>query len=216
MTQHEAVGTNPEDIPEVGRPAPNSLSDHIDQNIETVVALQRREWEMTSVSQRRVEQIGRFIGRPVYLVALLCFVVVWVAVNVGLSSMGKTSWDPMPFELLDGLLTLIALVTTTIVLIAQNRQTRLEQQHTHLGLQVNLLTEQKVTKLIHLIEELRKDMPMVRNREDPQATAMQERADAGQVISAIEEVGLADDHKSAAPAKPNNPGPRSPPDSTNR
>ena len=59
---------------------------------------------------------------------------------------------------------MIALVTTTIVLIAQNRQSRLEQQHTHLGLQVNLLTEQKVTKLIHLIEELRKDMPMVRDR----------------------------------------------------
>jgi uncharacterized membrane protein len=45
-------------------------------------------------------------------------------------------------------MTLISLVTATIVLIAQNRQTRLEQQHTHLELQVSLLTEQKVTKLI--------------------------------------------------------------------
>jgi len=55
------------------------------------------------------------------------------------------------FALLDGILSLVALITTTIVLIAQNRQAKLEQQHTHLALQVNLLTEQKVTKLIDLI-----------------------------------------------------------------
>jgi uncharacterized membrane protein len=175
------------------RPPPNSLSEHIGQNIESVVALQRREWEMTSLSQRRVERVGRFIGRPAYLVGLLVFVAIWIAVNLGLVSSGRTPWDPLPFELLAGLLTLIALLTTTIVLISQNRQSHLEQQHTHLGLQVNLLTEQKVTKLIHLMEELRKDLPMVKNRVDPQAMAMQERADASQVITAIEEVGLAND-----------------------
>ena len=85
------------------RAVPSSLSDHIDQNIETVVALQRREWESTSVSQRRVESIGRFIGRPVYLVALLCLVVGWIVANITLASVGKRPWDPTPFELLDGL-----------------------------------------------------------------------------------------------------------------
>jgi uncharacterized membrane protein len=180
----------------------NSLSDHIDQNIESVVALQRREWEMTSLSQRRVERVGRFMGRPLYLVGLLAFVAIWVAANLGMLWSRSAPWDPVPFEMLDSLLTFVSLVTTTIVLIAQNRQSRLEQQHTHLGLQVNLLTEQKVTKLIHLIEELRKDMPMVRDRHDPQAAAMQERADAEQVISAIEEVGLTDDGQAAADKKP--------------
>jgi uncharacterized membrane protein len=75
-------------------------------------------------------------------------------------------------------------------LIAQNQQATLEQQRAHLDLQVNLLTEQKVTKLIHLLEELRRDLPMVHDRHVPQAAAMQERADAGQMASAIENVGL--------------------------
>ena len=180
----------------------NSLSDHIDQNIESVVALQRREWEMTSLSQRRVERVGRFMGRPVYLVGLLALVAIWVAANLGMLWSRSVPWDPVPFEMLDSLLTFVSLVTTTIVLIAQNRQSRLEQQHTHLGLQVNLLTEQKVTKLIHLLEELRKDLPMVKDRHDPQAAAMQERTDAEQVISAIEEVGLTDDGQAAADKKP--------------
>jgi uncharacterized membrane protein len=173
--------------------AADSLSDQIEHNIEGVVALQRREWEQTAVSQRRVERVGRFMGRPVYLVGLLCLALLWIAANVAVAHFGYAPLDPPPFEMLQGMLSLTALITTTIVLISQNRQTKLEQQHTHLGLQVNLLTEQKVTKLIHLIEELRRDMPMVKNRHDPQAVLLQEGADTKQVLSAIEDVGLTDD-----------------------
>jgi uncharacterized membrane protein len=181
----------------------DSLSEHIDQNIESVVALQRREWETVGLSQRRVERLSRFIGRPVYLVALLGVVAIWIVYNLTAASWGLKPFDAPPFALLDGILSLVALITTTIVLIAQNRQAKLEQQHTHLALQVNLLTEQKVTKLIHLIEELRRDLPMVKDRHDAQATAMQERADTAQVVSAIEEVGLTRDVQESKPAKPN-------------
>jgi uncharacterized membrane protein len=173
------------------------LSAHIDQNIESVVALQRREWDQASTSQRRVERISRVIGRPVFLVGLLLFVALWIVFNSLMPSWGLKPLDPPPFPWLEGSLTLVALLMTTIVLIAQNRQTKLEQQHTHLGLQVNLLTEQKVTKLIHLIEELRRDLPMVKNRDDPQAAALQESPNASVVLSAIEEGGLTD---SAEPA----------------
>ena len=165
----------------------HSLSEHIDHNIESVVALQKREWETVGPTQRWVERVGRFVGRPVYLMVLLGAIGVWVAVN--LWSRSGMRWDPPPFELLDGLMTLISLVTTTIVLIAQNRQSKLEQQHTHLGLQVAMLTEQKVTKLINLIEELRRDMPMVENRHDPHAEALQESADTAKVLAALEEGG---------------------------
>ena len=169
--------------------AASSLSDHIDQNIETMAALQRRETEMASASQRLVERMSRFIGRPAYLLGLLVFVIAWVATNLG-TPFGMASFDPPPFEMLDGILTFSALVTTTIVLIAQNRQARQEQQHRHLDLQLSLLTEQKVTKLIHLVEELRRDLPMVKDRDDPQATVLQEAADTAAVISAMDEGGL--------------------------
>jgi uncharacterized membrane protein len=177
-----------------------TLSEHIDQNIESVVTLQKREWETVGVAQRRVEAVGRWLGRPLYLVGLLTAIAVWVSVNVIRQAQG--GWDPPPFELLDGVMTLISLITTTIVLIAQNRQTKLEKQHTHLQLQVALLTEQKVTKLIKLIEELRRDMPMVRDRHDPHAEALQESADTAKVVAALEEGGatLADQNPPPAAA----------------
>jgi uncharacterized membrane protein len=77
-----------------------------------------------------------------------------------------------------------------VVLIAQRRQTKVTEERAHLDLQINLLTEQKVTKLIHLIEELRRDLPMVRNREDPHAAALEQRTDAAQVLSALKNTSL--------------------------
>jgi uncharacterized membrane protein len=183
------------------RSAAGSLSDQISQNIESVVALQRRELETTTVAQRRLEWISRLIGRPAFLLGLVSLTGVWIALNLWPAIFSLKPFDPYPFALLQGLLTFSSLFTTTIVLIAQNRQTKLEQQHTHLDLQVNLLTEQKVTKLIHLIEELRHDLPMVKDRHDPQAAYLQERADTSQVLSAIEEVGLTKDiHASSTTA----------------
>jgi uncharacterized membrane protein len=175
---------------ETERAAGSSLSDHITQNIEGVVALQRREWDATSPSQRRLERVSRVVGRPAYLVGILLLSGVWILFN-GLSArFGVAPFDPPPFQWLELLLSFVALITTTIVLIAQNRQTKFEQQRAHLDLQVNLLTEQKVAKVIHLIEELRRDLPMVKDRHDPQAAEMQERADTAQLASALDEVGL--------------------------
>jgi uncharacterized membrane protein len=174
-----------------------TLSEHIDQNIESIVALQKRESEAVGVTQRRLEAVGRWLGRPFYLVGLLTAIAVWVGVNVIRRAQG--GWDPPPFELLDGVMTLISLITTTIVLIAQNRQTKLEKQHTHLELQVALLTEQKVTKLINLLEELRRDMPMVRDRHDPHAEALQESADTAKVVAALEQGGAVPADQSPPP-----------------
>jgi uncharacterized membrane protein len=90
---------------------------------------------------------------------------------------------------LQGVLTIAALMTTTVVLIAQNRLTRIETQRSQLDLQVNLLTEQKVTKLIHLLEELRRDLPMVKDRHDPEAAVLQQRTDTAQVLVALQKAG---------------------------
>ncbi|HEY6926010.1 MAG TPA: DUF1003 domain-containing protein [Steroidobacteraceae bacterium] len=166
------------------------MADHISQNVGSILALHRRESQTLTPAQRRLERVGRFVGRPLFLIEVIVFVAVWVAFNWLAPIVHFTPFDPPPFAWLDGILTFTALCTTTIVLIAQNRQAKLEQQHAHLDLQVNLLTEQKVTKLIHLLEELRRDLPMVKNRHDPQAEAMQEGADTDQVVSALRDVGL--------------------------
>ena len=63
--------------------------------------------------------------------------------------MGKTTLFESP-RLLVGL---NAFVISTTVLIRQNRMSRLADHHAHLDLQVNLLTEEKTSKIIALLEE---------------------------------------------------------------
>ena len=88
---------------------------------------------------------------------------------------------------LQGIVSLGALLTTTVVLITQNREAQLEEQRLELELQVNLLTEQKTTKLIRLLEELRRDLPMVKDRHDPEAAALQKPTNPEEVLAALEE-----------------------------
>lgn len=171
---------------------------HLDENIDSVLEVQKREWEQRPAAQRFVDRASRYIGRPRYLLVLVGFVGCWIGVNALAPRWGLVRFDAFPYPLLEGILTLAALVSTTVVLIAQNRQTRIEQQHMHIALQLSLTTEQKVAKMINLIEELRRDLPMVRNRHDQQAATFSQKTDALQVLSAIEEVGLADDPSSSS------------------
>ena len=63
-------------------------------------------------------------------------------------------------------------------------------------------TEQKAAKLIDLIEELRRDLPNVNNRHDPDATLLKKSMHPDLVIAALDKRGDADGQvKSAADGK---------------
>jgi uncharacterized membrane protein len=163
------------------------VPEHVSQNIDSILAFYRREERKISDSQRMLEMLGGFMGRPTYLAAVLAFVAVWLLSNVVGKSLGLPVPDPPPFFWLQGIVSLGALLTTTVVLITQNREAKLEEQRLELELQVNLLTEQKTTKLIHLLEELRRDLPMVKDRHDPEAAALQKRTHPEELLAALEE-----------------------------
>ena len=159
----------------------------INQNIETILAFYTREEQKISRSQRHLENISGFVGRPLYLGSILSVVTFWVLANVFARRFGLVQFDPPPFFWLQGVVTLGALLTATVVLIKQNRLAKIEEQRAHLDLQLNLLTEQKTTKLIDLIEELRNDLPMVKNRHDAASAALQKPTDPHMVLAALDE-----------------------------
>jgi uncharacterized membrane protein len=73
------------------------------------------------------------------------------------------------------------------VLVRQTRQENFAEQRSQLMLQLNLLSEQKIAKMIALLEELRADLPDVADRHDPEAEMMQEAADPIAVLAALQE-----------------------------
>ena len=165
--------------------APDEMPQHISQNIDSIVAFHRREAFQLSESQRRLQHIARWLGNPAYLIYASSIAVAWLLYNALAPLMHLPRFDPPPFMWLQGLVSVAAFFTTTVVLISQNRQARFDAQRLNLDLQLNLVTEQKTTKLIHLIEELRRDLPMVQDRDDPVAAAMQQPTDATKVLDAL-------------------------------
>jgi uncharacterized membrane protein len=143
--------------------------------------LYARAEQAAGAPQRAIERFTQAVGRPRSLFALLAFVVAWVTFH-SLTS----SFDPPPFVWLQGVTGLFAVLITTMVLITQNRERKHEQQRHLLDLHVNILVEQKVTKLIALVEELRRDLPSVTNRHDPEAQAMSQSMDPHAVVETLE------------------------------
>jgi uncharacterized membrane protein len=160
-------------------------SDRLSRNIADVLELEQKEAAAISPAHKKLEQISRRVARPGYLLLVLSLVSVWIAFNLLSPKMGIVPFDSPPFPWLQGLLTLIALLTATVVLVGQRRQMKLAEQRGHLDLQINLLTEQKVSKLIHLLEELRHELAETPVRHDPHVAELKKPTDAAQVMSAL-------------------------------
>ena len=176
-------------------------SGQIGQNIAAVHDFYTREQQKRSAPQRHAESLGGFVGRPVFLVVILAFVTVWMGVNLAMPVWGIAAFDEPPFHWLKGVIALAALLTTTVVLIKQNRVDRLAEQRAHLDLQVTLLIEQQAAKLIDLIEELRRDLPNVQTRHDSGAVAMQYAMSPQGVLAALDEEVISPDGSTTAAAR---------------
>jgi uncharacterized membrane protein len=190
-------GVTPAGQTEPGQPVAGSELDQISQNIEAVLDFYTREELKISRSQRLLERISEFIGRPVFLGIILLLVTLWIFGNEVMPAFGMTVFDPAPFFWLQGMVGLSALLTTTVVLSKQNRLAKLEEQRAHLDLKVNLLTEQKAAKLIDLLEELRRDLPNVKNRHDSEAVALQQSMNPELVLAALDERSALDNRAKA-------------------
>lgn len=164
-----------------------SERDQINQNIEAVQEFYVREDQKISRSQRSLERISHFVGKPAFLGYILCFVAVWILTNILLRRSGMAEFDRAPYPWLQGIVGLGALLTMTVVLTRQNRIDKLAEQRAHLVLKVTLLTEQKAAKLIGLVEELRRDLPNVKNRHDPSAESLLQPMHPDLVLATLDE-----------------------------
>jgi uncharacterized membrane protein len=164
----------------------SELPPSVSENIGTIAEFHARHEDHVSATQKAVEKIALFLGSPGYVFANVVLIACWIAGNLLAPDLGWKQIDEPPFFWLQGFVTLNAFIISTTVLIRQNRMSRLAEHHAHLDLQVNLLTEEKSSKIIALLEELRRDMPNVRDKTDREAEELAKHADAKAVLSAIE------------------------------
>ena len=171
----------------MSKPEPEATgpSDHIARNVQVAAEIHARAERELSSHQRGIERATARLGRPASIYAVLAIVAAWVTWNVVAPHLGVEPFDPAPFAFLQTVIGLVALMVSLTVLATQMRQAKISERRMHLDLQVNLLAEQKVAKLIELVEELRRDLPNVHDRRDSEAEAMTQPAEPLEVIAAI-------------------------------
>jgi uncharacterized membrane protein len=161
------------------------LSEQVFKNIETIIGFQAKQVQKLPWRDRIVEKIAAFFGKSEFLYLQLLFFISWVIcthIAPWLLPFGLP-----PFDAEEMGLDIAALLIATGVLVQQSRQDKLAEQRSHLSLQINLLTEQKIAKLIELMEELREDLPLIRDRHDFEAQIMQKATDPQIVLDILGE-----------------------------
>jgi uncharacterized membrane protein len=158
---------------------------HVAETLETIAELHKKAERAVPRHQRSIEATTEVLGRPSTVYILAGGVVLWVVLNVFLPRVGVRPPDAPPFAWLQTASSVGALLMAAMVLSTQNRQRKPAEERERLDLHVNLLAEQKLAKLIALIEELRRDMPNVSNRVDSLAEAMTHAVDPNAVADAL-------------------------------
>jgi uncharacterized membrane protein len=162
------------------------LSEHVLEGIEAIVALQEEARAGRTRHELAVDSLSAVMSRPatIYLVVAICGM--WCVGNLVAAHVFGHSLDPAPFFFMQSIVCLGALVVALVFTAGQRQAAAVAEQRANLDLQVNILAEKKLAKLIALVEELRRDLPQVRNREDPEAVEMSKPADPANVARELD------------------------------
>lgn len=156
------------------------------ENIDVVKGFDQAQDEEVSPARGLIERISTIFGSPAYFASVIAFVFGWVAVNLWGMHAGWRHIDEPPFFWLQGIVSSNALLLTVAVLIRQSRMAELAEHRAHLDLQINLLTEQKVSKLLELVNEIARANGAVASTSDA-ALDLETPANAKALLNAIKE-----------------------------
>ena len=99
--------------------------------------------------ERITDTIARRAGSVWFIATHVVFFASWFTVNVT-----RFAFDPYPFNFLNLVVALEAVILTSVVLLTQNHMTQLADRRAALDLQINLLSEQELTAMLHMLNGL--------------------------------------------------------------
>ncbi len=178
------MDTNPPDRPTTDVLQPGSFSSVLERNIRALHD-RRQDDERKATRQEVVaEAITRFAGSMPFVYVHIALAVAWIAINQG--------WVP-PVPRFDPSYVILAtaasvegIFLSTFVLISQNRASAAANRRAELDLQVNLLSEHEVTRLLSLTAAIAQKLG-VAEASDPSLPELTEHVAPEKVLDRIEE-----------------------------
>lgn len=146
-----------------------------------------RSFEAQMLQQRsfftRVsDDLNNAFGSTTFLIINVLWFTIWIIVNLGLVP-GLEPFDPFPFGLLTMALSIEAIVLAIFILVSQNRTSYVDTLREELHLQINLIAEEEITKVLNVLAEMRKKMGIT--TEDSELDEMVKRTNTSYIETTI-------------------------------
>jgi uncharacterized membrane protein len=162
------------------------------KNIAAVAEMQREAVEARTLQGKIADWITDFSGSMSFVYIHAVWFGLWILLNVGVIHFPHvTQFDRFPFGLLTLIVSLEAIFLSTFVLISQNRLAWASEKRAELDLQVNLLAEQKATKVLEMLDEIARQLDGMSSRfnfkPDPEVEALKVSPEPQDVLGVIED-----------------------------
>lgn len=160
------------------------LVDVVEHNIAKVVEHRRKEEASKSLEDRAADALTKFSGSMWFVYIHACWFVIWIAINNGWTPIKR--FDPFPYGLLTMIVSLEAIFLSTFVLISQNREAAISDKRADLDLQINLLAEHEITRIVKLVDAIA-DKLGCEEGDDPDLEELKKDIEPERVLEEIEE-----------------------------
>ncbi len=122
-------------------------------HIDSIVKQEEEALERRSSSERFADGVGLFAGSLPFVLFHVALLLAWLLVNCG-EIHGIRPFDPYPFSLLGMIVAMEAVILSSFILMRQNRMMRRGELRDHLNLQVDLLAEKEITKVLQMVRAI--------------------------------------------------------------
>jgi uncharacterized membrane protein len=163
------------------------LPAHIEETIQAIANLHANHHAESGSLQRSLDKATDWLGQPRSIALMVLLVGLWIGGNCIVLANRGSAWDLPPFGWLQTVLGSLAFFVALVILATQRWADHMAEHREQLTLELAILCEQKSAKIISLLEEMRRDNPMLRNRIDEAAAAMAVAAHPQAVLDAIKE-----------------------------
>jgi uncharacterized membrane protein len=144
------------------------------QNIETVARLEQQFLEQRSTVDRIGDAVGSFVGTMWFVIVHLAWFSFWFLANSD-ALPGLRPFDPYPFIFLSMAVSVEGVLLTTFVLMKQNRMAKRADLRNQLNLQVDLLSEKEVTKILQMLCAMADHMGLQQEAAEPEILELSQK-----------------------------------------
>jgi uncharacterized membrane protein len=135
--------------PTVPPPDPGSLNSALERNIVALERRRRKEAARAPLEERLAAAVTQFSGSMRFVYVHVALYGLWILANLGWVP-GVRPFDPT-FVVLAMVASVEAIFLSTFVLITQNRMAAAAEKRAELDLQISLLSEHEVTKVVTIV-----------------------------------------------------------------